>query len=161
MMPPPAVRPTMPGTPMTPTRPVAPPDQASIPTPPDAPSFRFPPEIASPPAAPRPPAAPASAPSAAPKPAGAPGRPVNPFMSQDPGQKARRLARALISDLVVYYPDRRKEGIANGTLKTLFQEEIAKSWEEYTEQVGKELASSTTHFTDALNEILAGGQKQF
>lgn len=161
MMPPPAVRPTMPGTPMTPTRPVAPPDQASIPTPPAAPSFRFPPEIASPPAAPRPPAAPASAPSAAPKPAGAPGRPVNPFMSQDPGQKARRLARALISDLVVYYPDRRKEGIANGTLKTLFQEEIAKSWEEYTEQVGKELAESTTHFTDALNEILAGGQKQF
>lgn len=163
MMPPPAVRPTQPGTPMTPTRPVSPPDQASIPTPPAAPSFRFPPEVAGPPAAQRPPAAPAPAAAAptAPKPAGAPGRPVNPFMSQDPGQKARRLARALISDLVVYYPDRRKEGIANGTLKTLFQEEIAKSWEEYTEQVGKELASSTTHFTDALNEILAGGQKQF
>ena len=89
------------------------------------------------------------------------GRPVNPFLSQDPSQKARRLARALISDLAVYYPDRRKEGVANGTLKELFQEEIQKSWEEYTDQVGKELAESTPYFTEALNEILAGGQRVF
>ena len=89
------------------------------------------------------------------------GRPVNPFLSKDPSQKARRLARALISDLAVYYPDRRKEGVANGTLKELFQEEIQKSWEEYTDQVGKELAESTSYFTEALNEILAGGQRVF
>ena len=89
------------------------------------------------------------------------GRPVNPFLAQDPAQKARRLARALIRDLAVYYPDRRKEGLTQGTLKQLFQEEIQKSWEEFTEQVGKELAESTTYFNDALNEILAGGQKVF
>jgi hypothetical protein len=89
------------------------------------------------------------------------GRAVNPFLSQDPAQKARRLARALISDLAVYYPDRRKEGLANGTLKELFQEEIKKSWEEYTEQVGREMAESTSFFSDALNEILAGGQHVF
>jgi hypothetical protein len=104
--------------------------------------------------------APPSAPPAAPRPA-APARPVNPFLSQDPGQKARRLARALISDLTVYYPDRRKKGLESGTLKQEFAEEIRKSWEEYTDQVGKELAESTTYFTDALNEILAGGQKVF
>jgi hypothetical protein len=103
---------------------------------------------APPPIAPPPPTRPAA-------------RPVNPFLSQDPAQKARRLARALISDLAVYYPDRRKEGLANGTLRELFQEEIQKSWEEYTEQVGKELAESTSYFNDALNEILAGGQKLF
>lgn len=102
------------------------------------------------------PAPPAAAPAARPA-----GRPVNPFLTQDPAQKARRLARALISDLAVYYPDRRKEGLAQGTLKQLFQEEIQKSWEEYTEQVGKELAESTSYFNDALNEILAGGQKLF
>ena len=89
------------------------------------------------------------------------GRPLNPFLSQDPGQKARRLARALISDLAVYYPDRRKQGLAAGNLKELFEEEIKKSWEEYTDQVGKEVAESTTHFNDALNEILAGGRKMF
>ncbi|MEO8295277.1 MAG: hypothetical protein ABI613_07160 [Gemmatimonadota bacterium] len=82
-------------------------------------------------------------------------------MSQDPQQKARRLARALISDLVVYYPDRRQEGLRKGTLKEVFGEEIRKSWEEYRDQVGKEIAESTPYFNDALNEILAGGQKMF
>jgi hypothetical protein len=115
------------------------------------------------PARPGAPAAPVPAATASPAPAApahAP-RAVNPFLTQDPGQKARRLARALISDLAVYYPDRRKEGLASGNLKELFEEEIKKSWEEYTEQVGKELADSTTYFTDALNEILAGGRKMF
>jgi hypothetical protein len=116
-----------------------------------------------PPAAPQPAAAPVSPAAPAPQvPASRPAaRPVNPFLSQDPAQKARRLARALISDLAVYYPDRRREGLANGTLRELFQEEIQKSWEEYTEQVGRELAESTSYFNDALNEILAGGQRVF
>ena len=61
----------------------------------------------------------------------------------------------------MYYPDRRKEGIETGKLKEMFEEEIKKSWEEYTDQVGKELAESTPHFTDALNDILAGGKKIF
>ena len=92
---------------------------------------------------------------------GAGRKPVNPFLSQDPGQKARRLARALISDMVVYHPAKRREGLRDGTLKTLFEEEIKKSWEEYTDQVGKDVAESTTHFKDALNEILADGRQIF
>jgi len=128
------------------------------------------PAPAAPPVAPARPVAPAPAAAAAPSPAPAASAPaapshapraVNPFLTQDPGQKARRLARALVSDLAVYYPDRRKEGLASGNLKELFEEEIRKSWEEYTEQVGKELADATTYFTDALNEILAGGRKMF
>jgi len=88
-------------------------------------------------------------------------RPVNPFMVQDPKQKARRLARALISDLVVYHPEKRQQGIRDGTLPSLFKDEIEKSWQEYTEQVGVELAKSTPFWTEALNEILAGGTKLF
>ena len=45
--------------------------------------------------------------------------------------------------------------------KFLFEEEIRKCWEEYTEQVGMEMASSTAYFTEALNEILADGQPVF
>ena len=86
---------------------------------------------------------------------------ANPFLSQDPGQKARRLARALVSDIVVYHPEKRQEGLRHGTLKQIFEEEIKKSWEEYAEQVGRELAESTTYFTDALNEILGDGSKLF
>ena len=130
---------------------------------------------AAPPAAP-PVAAPAAAapavpPVAAPAAAGgtsAPGkrltgplRPVNPFMVQDPKQKARRLARALISDMLVYHPEKRQQGIRDGTLPQLFKDEIQKSWLEYTEQVGLELAQSTPFWTEALNEILAGGHKLF
>ena len=75
--------------------------------------------------------------------------------------KAKRLARALVSDIVAYFPQKREEGLRNGTLKQLFREEIKKSFEEYTDQVGKEFADSTTHFQEALNEILAGGQRLF
>jgi hypothetical protein len=91
-----------------------------------------------------------------------PGRaPINPFLANDPNAKARRLARALISDLVTYFPERRDEGLRAGTLRDLFAEEIKKSYEEYVEQVGREFADSTSHFKDALNEILAGGQSMF
>lgn len=91
----------------------------------------------------------------------APGRVVNPFLAQDPSAKARRLARALISDMVVYHPAKRQEGLRDGTLKALFEEEIQKSWEEYVDQVGRDIAESTPYFREALNEILADGRALF
>ena len=87
--------------------------------------------------------------------------PINPFLANDPNAKARRLSRALISDLLTYFPQRREEGLRNGTLKELFREEIKKSYEEYVDQVGKDFAESTPHFQNALNDILAGGQQLF
>jgi hypothetical protein len=108
------------------------------------------------------PAATPTAPPAARRPPATPGaRPVNPFLSQDPSLKAKRLARALISDMVVYHPAKRQEGLRDGNLKELFDEEIKKSWEEYSDQVGRELAESTGYFREALNEILAGGRQIF
>lgn len=86
---------------------------------------------------------------------------MNPFLVQDPKQKARRLARALISDMLVYNPEKRQQGMRDGTLALLFKDEIEKSWMEYTEQVGAEMAQTTPFWTDALNEILAGGKKLF
>jgi len=87
--------------------------------------------------------------------------PINPFLTRDPRQKARRLARALVSDMIVYQPEKRQQALAAGNLKEAFDEEIKKSWEEYVEQVGEELANSTPYFTEALNDILAGGQELF
>ena len=119
--------------------------------PPSAPVFSPAPSPPSPPV-PRAPSPPGAMPAR---------RPVNPFLSQDPNAKARRLARALISDMVVYHPEKRRDGLRNGTLKLLFEEEIQKSWEEYAEQVGAEVAQSTPYFHEALNEILADGQPIF
>jgi predicted Zn finger-like uncharacterized protein len=148
---------TGPAVPAAPARPTAPSQGAPVPA---APAASRPAPAAAAPAAPK---AAASVPGAAPSrpaaPAGA--RPANPFLSQDPALKARRLARALISDMVVYHPSKRQDGLRDGNLKELFEEEIKKSWEEYAEQVGREVAESTTYFREALNEILAGGRQVF
>ena len=88
-------------------------------------------------------------------------RGINPFLNNDPNQKGRRLARALVSDMIAYQPGKREEGLRDGTLKAIFREEIKKSYEEYVDQIGKEFAESTTHFQDALNDLLAGGAKMF
>ena len=44
-------------------------------------------------------------------------RTPNPFLANDPNQKAKRLARALVSDMVAYLPQRREEGLKNNTLE--------------------------------------------
>jgi hypothetical protein len=88
-------------------------------------------------------------------------RPINPFLANDPNAKARRLARALISDLISYFPEKKEEGLRQGTLRELFSEEIKKSYQEFVDQIGREFAETTTHFTDALNDILANGQRVF
>lgn len=88
-------------------------------------------------------------------------RPPSPFGSADPHARARRLARALVSDIVVYHPERRERARQTGTLRQEFREEIKKSWEEYVGQVGAEFGRQTPYFRDALNEILAGGDRVF
>jgi predicted Zn finger-like uncharacterized protein len=88
-------------------------------------------------------------------------RPLNPFLSKDPNQRAKRLARALVSDIITYHPAKHAEGLRDGTLKQLFREEIKKSFEEYIAQVGQQLAESTTYFQEALNEVLGAGKKIF
>ena len=88
-------------------------------------------------------------------------RPVNPYLNNTPELRARRLARALVSDLVAYNPQKREEGLRDGTLRQLFRDEIRKSWDEYVEQVGPNVAESTPHFQDALNDVLAGGRRVF
>jgi hypothetical protein len=88
-------------------------------------------------------------------------RVINPFLKSDPQVRARRLARALVSDMVAYHAARRAEALANGTLKQAFRDEIRRSYDEYVDQVGRELAESTTYFQEALNEVLAEGRPLF
>ena len=83
------------------------------------------------------------------------------FEERDPSDKARRLARVLVSDMIMYNADRHQTALDGGTLKEDFEGEIEKSWKEYVEQVGPEMAESTTFWVDALNDVLAKGQKVF
>jgi predicted Zn finger-like uncharacterized protein len=104
-------------------------------------------------------ATPAAPPTAATEPPSR--RPINPFLSRDPSLRAKRLARALVSDMVAYYPAKHAEGLEKGTLKELFRDEIKKSYDEYVAQVGADFARSTTHFQESLNEVLGAGKKIF
>jgi hypothetical protein len=146
-MPPAIPRPPLAPASSAPRAPIAPPSAGTA-----APPVNASPATSRAPAAPVQPSTPAPTPIRT---------PINPFLANDPHAKARRLSRALVSDLVTYFPQRREEGLRDGTLRELFQEEIKKSHEEYVDQVGREFADSTTHFQDALNEILAAGRKMF
>ena len=83
------------------------------------------------------------------------------FGLRDPANRAKRLARVLASDMITYNPARYADARRQGTLRQDFREEIEKSWEEYVEQVGEVLATTTNHFADALNEVLAQGEHLF
>jgi len=156
--PPPAVPPFIPPAP-SPFKPAAPAAPASSPFAPSAPPFV--PGGARPATPPRtqvPPSSPTPSPATG---DGGARRPLNPFLSKDPNQRAKRLARALVSDIITYHPAKHAEGLRDGTLKQLFREEIKKSFEEYIAQVGQQLAESTTYFQEALNEVLGAGKKIF
>ena len=152
--------------PPTPPRPVVMPPPP--PPQPMAPAATF---VATPPAPPpvtpipRPasaaPPAPAPVPTPAPAPAATAGVRRPSFRNQDPQARAQRIARALVSDIVAYNKDKLTTTLDAGTLRNEFREEIRKSWEEYVEQVGLDMAKSTPYFRDSLNEILAKGQKVF
>ena len=85
--------------------------------------------------------------------------------TQAGGRKRRSkedmLARALVSDILVYNRERRDTALAEGNLLEAMGDEIKKSWELYKEKVTPEVAHSTNHFRDALNAILADGEKVF
>jgi predicted Zn finger-like uncharacterized protein len=85
------------------------------------------------------------------------------FGKRDPTDKAKRLARVLVSDMIMYNAERHQSALSSGTLVQDFEEEIDKSWKEYIEQVGEELANGAGRgfWTEALNDILAKGEQVF
>ena len=85
------------------------------------------------------------------------------FGKRDPTDKAKRLARVLVSDMTMYNADLHESALAKGTLKEDFQEEIDKSWKEYVEQVGAEMGEGDGQefWRQALNDVLAKGEQLF
>lgn len=80
------------------------------------------------------------------------------FGRRDPHDRAKRLARVLVSDIIAYYPDKHAAALREGRVRETFEEEVEKSRREYIEQVGREMADSTDYFRVALNEVLARGE---
>jgi predicted Zn finger-like uncharacterized protein len=76
-------------------------------------------------------------------------------------ERAKRLARVFVSDILVYNQEKRDRGLADGDLMTVLGAEIKKAWEAYKEKVGSEVTESSEFFRTALNEILADGKQIF
>ena len=83
------------------------------------------------------------------------------FGRRTPADKAKSLARSLVSDLIAYNPEKHKEAVASGNLPEVFGEEIEKSLKEYQEQVEPDVVAEGSFFNDALNSILAEGKPIF
>ena len=83
------------------------------------------------------------------------------FGRRSPADKAKSLARSLVSDLVAYNPEKHKEALAGENLQEVFDEEIEKSLKEYQQQVDADVMAEGSFFNDALNSILAEGQDIF
>ena len=107
------------------------------------------------------PSGPLEEPEAPAKPAPKSAKPSKPARGGKGEDRAKRLARVLVSDILYYNRERRDEALRDGTLMSALSEEIKKSWELYKEKVGPDAAQSTSYFKEALNEILADGQEVF
>ena len=93
-------------------------------------------------------------------------QPAQPSIDETPEMKnkrdrAKRLARVFVSDILVYNQEKRDRGLADGDLMTVLGPEIKKAWEAYKEKIGSEVTESSEYFRTALNEILADGQQVF
>jgi predicted Zn finger-like uncharacterized protein len=75
--------------------------------------------------------------------------------------RARRLAKALASDLVLYNKARVEQGIREGNLAQLLGPEIRRSWEYYCQQIPQHIVENTDYFKEQLNTILGKGKKIF
>ncbi|MDZ7859678.1 MAG: zinc-ribbon domain-containing protein [Candidatus Krumholzibacteriota bacterium] len=76
-------------------------------------------------------------------------------------ERVKRLARVFVSDILVYNQEKRDKALSEGNLMSALGPEIKKGWEGYKGKIGPGIAHSSDYFKDALNEILADGQKIF
>jgi len=83
------------------------------------------------------------------------------FGKRSPEDKARSLARSLVSDIIAYHQEKHQQAKAAGDLPEVFEEEVEKCWKEYQEQVDPGVVQNNSFFNDALNDILADGESVF
>jgi hypothetical protein len=67
---------------------------------------------------------------------------------------ARRIARAVVSDIALYNTRKVEEGIGNDTLFELLKEEIEEGRTYYMSRIDPEIARSTNYYNQALVDVL-------
>jgi len=80
---------------------------------------------------------------------------------EDSVTRARRLARVLASDMVVYNKDLVEKARRDGSLPEVMSAEIERSWQLWKSRFPDEGLNRLDVFRNALNDILAGGMSAF
>jgi hypothetical protein len=68
--------------------------------------------------------------------------------------EARRLARTILSDILMYNQAKVKEGIEKDSLFDVLTEELAEGKKYYESMVDEEIRSSTNYFNEAVVDVL-------
>ncbi len=68
--------------------------------------------------------------------------------------EAKRLARTILSDIVLYNQAKVKEGIEKDTLFQVLTEELAEGKKYYESMVDEEVRSSSNFFNEAVVDVL-------
>ena len=76
-------------------------------------------------------------------------------------RRARRLARALLTDLVRGRDGERKKALSEGTLLLIFGERLETIWRDYRGRLPREYPEAKAIFREAVNDIFADGKQLF
>ena len=77
---------------------------------------------------------------------------------QDPHERAKRLARLIIADIVLYNQEKIVEGVKNDNLFELLNEDIEIGRKYYEKNVDPVVAEQCNYFNQALVDILVKGR---
>jgi len=74
--------------------------------------------------------------------------------------KARRLARIIVSDILLYNQGKVEEGIRNGTFYELLKDDINEGRALYARRVGPEIAVSRAYLDEAFDQLIANKRQE-
>ena len=69
-------------------------------------------------------------------------------------EEAKRLARTILSDIVLYNPQKVKEGIEKDSLFELLADELAEGRKYYESMVDDQMRQETNFFNEAVADVL-------
>jgi hypothetical protein len=75
-----------------------------------------------------------------------------------PEERAERLARLIVEEIILYNKAKVKEGIENDTLFDLLAKDISAGRRYYEDNISPELSPQSNYFDQALVDILVKGQ---
>lgn len=77
---------------------------------------------------------------------------------KDPHERAKRLARLIVGDIVLYHKDKIAEGIKNDTLFQVLEQELEEGRKYYEKNVDATVAAQADYFNLAVVDILVKGR---